>query len=442
MNFDSVSILIVNYNVKEYLGNCIDSILQSEYKGAIEIVVVDNHSFDGSDEFIHNRFPDVKMIKNSENLGFGKAVNQAARVATNDYLLILNPDTVIQEDTIATFVHYMKDHPEAGLIGPKILNPDGSLQLTCKRSFPTPGIALPKLLGLSKVFPKSKWAGKYNLTYLNQEEVHSVDAVSGSCMFLQRKLFIDIGGFDERFFMFGEDIDLCYRIKESGNEIYYVPRTKIIHYRGESVKFAPYDSINAFYNAMILFYGKHFSKSQSIFSRLGIRFGIIIRQYVTLIGELKSQIISVFLDAAVVLFAFLVTIPIKFSYYDPITMSNGIIPTVYILFWLIVGSVFQLYGRFILSYTRAVMSSLTGFFVVVVFTFFFKQYAFSRLIILVASGIVLFLIPGWRLIGHYFMSHGFLYRIKDRHNILFTRKTLVVGADTEGIRIAKKFRNG
>ena len=219
MNFDSVSILIVNYNVKEYLGNCIDSILQSEYKGAIEIVVVDNHSFDGSVEFIHNRFPDVKVIKNSENLGFGKAVNQAARVATNDYLLILNPDTVIQEDTIATFVHYMKDHPEAGLIGPKILNPDGSLQLTCKRSFPTPGVALPKLLGLSKVFPKSKWAGKYNLTYLNQEKVHSVDAVSGSCMFLQRKLFTDIGGFDEQFFMFGEDIDLCYRIKESGKEI-------------------------------------------------------------------------------------------------------------------------------------------------------------------------------------------------------------------------------
>ena len=440
MNFDSVSILIVNYNVKEYLGNCIDSILQSDYNGEIEIVVVDNHSFDGSDEFIHNRFPDVKMIKNSENLGFGKAVNQAARVATNDYLLILNPDTVIQEDTIATFVHYMKDHPGAGLIGPKILNPDGSLQLTCKRSFPTPGVALPKLLGLSKVFPKSKLTGKYNLTYLDPEEVHSVDAVSGSCMFLQRKLFTDIGGFDERFFMFGEDIDLCYRIKESGKEIYYVPRTKIIHYGGESVKFAPYDSINAFYNAMILFYGKHFSKSQSIFSRLGIRFGIIIRQSLSLIGELKSQIISVFLDAAVVLFAFLVTIPIKFSYYDPITMSNGIIPTVYILFWLIVGSVFQLYGRFILSYTRAVMSSLTGFFVVVVFTFFFKQYAFSRLIILVASGIVLFLIPGWRLIGHYFMSHGFLYRIKDRHNILFTRKTLVVGADTEGIRIAKKIQ--
>ncbi len=134
MNSDSVSILIVNYNVKEYLGNCIDSILQSDYKGEIEIVVVDNHSFDGSDEFIDDRFPDVKMIKNSENLGFGKAVNQAARVATNDYLLILNPDTVIQEDTIATFVNYMKDHPEAGLIGPKILNPDGSLQLTCKRS--------------------------------------------------------------------------------------------------------------------------------------------------------------------------------------------------------------------------------------------------------------------------------------------------------------------
>ncbi len=440
-----VSVLIVSYNVKEYVAHAIDSLLKSNLD-ELEIIVVDNHSFDSTVEHIQTSYPDVKIIANQDNVGFGRAVNQAAAHAKGDYYLILNPDTVVQENTVSTLTQYIQDHEEVGMIGPKILNSDGTLQPACKRSFPTLRVAIPKLLGLDKLFPKSKWAGKYNLTYLDPDQINSVDAISGSCMFLSKDLFHELGGFDEQFFMFGEDLDLCFRIWQTGKEVHYVPTTQIIHYQGESVKTAPYDSINAFYNAMILFAEKHFSTGQGFMTKLAIRSGIVIRKFFTQIGELRSQILSVILDAVVVTGAFLIAIPYRFDHFEPIVLSRGLVPVVYILFWIAVGSLFQLYSRYILSYTRAILSSLTGFFLAVAFTYFFKQFAFSRLVIILATVIITIFIPGWRVLVHYLMSRGFLRPIKERHNILFTRKTMVIGSDGEGVRIAnhilKRFNTG
>ena len=438
MTSNSVSVIIVSYNVKRYVTHCIETVLCSDYIGEKEIIVVDNNSFDETSQYLRETFPEIKLIENHKNVGFGKAVNHAAETATGEYLLILNPDTILQENTISTFVNYLKTHSEVGLIGPKIINPDGTLQLTCKRSFPTLSVALPKLLGFSKIFPQTKWAGKYNLTYLDPNKIHSVDAVSGSCIFIRKTLFHEIDGFDEQFFLFGEDLDLCYRMKQKGHEIHYVPSTQILHYKGESVKFAPYDSRSAFYNAMILFYKKHFSKSQNTLFRIGIHFGIQLHKFISLITEWRSQILSILLDSAVVFFAFLVTFFLRFSNLEPFYLSHGLIPTIYIFFWLIVGTFFQLYGRHILSYSRATLSALTGFFVVVAFTFFFKQFAFSRLVLIAATGIVTLLIPGWRLITHFIMSRGYINQVKDKHNILFTKKTLIIGANKDGIQIVKK----
>ena len=440
-----VSVLIVSYNVKEYVDHAIDSLMQSSIDN-IEIVVIDNHSFDGTVDHIKKSYPNVNVIPNKENVGFGKAVNQAANVANGDYFLILNPDTVVQENTIDILLKYLEQNDKVGMVGPKILNSDGTLQAACKRSFPTLKVAVPKLLGLDKLFPKSKWAGKYNLSYLDPDQISPVDAISGSCMFIRKELFQELNGFDEHFFMFGEDLDICFRIWQSGNEVHYVPKTQIVHYQGESVKSAPFDSINAFYNAMILFADKHFSTSQGFLTKWAIRFGISIRKFMTVIGELRSQILSVFFDAVVVLAAFMIAIPFKFDHFEPIVMSNGLVPVVYILFWIVVGALFQLYSRYILSYTRAILSSLTGFFLAVAFTYFFKQYAFSRLVIILATAIITLFIPGWRVLVHYFMSRGFLRPIKEKHNILFTRKTLIIGSDGEGIRIAnhilKRFDTG
>jgi len=435
-----VSVLIVSYNVKQYIIHCIDSIKKSNYKGQIEIIVVDNKSFDGSLNKIKQQFNDIKSIQNTENIGFGRAVNQVAKVATGKYGLILNPDTIIEESTIHTFVNYLENNKNIGLVGPKIVNSDGTLQKGCKRSFPTIGVALPKLLGLDKVFQKSKWAGQYNLNYLDMDETHKVDAISGSCMFIKMELFNKIGGFDEQFFMYGEDLDLCYQVFKQGFEVHYLPKTQIIHYQGESVKSAPYDSLNAFYQAMILFSDKHFSKSKNILFKLAIRSGIFFRKIISIIIEKRSQIISIALDAIVVLFAFLIAFPLRLNSLDAFIVSKGLIPGVYIIFWLSVCALFKLYSRYILSYTRAIMASLLGFILAVVFTYFFKQYAFSRFVIIVATAIITVLIPGWRIVAHYMMSRGIIKPTKEKHHVLFARKTIIIGTDNESIKIAKNIQ--
>ena len=436
-----VSVLIVSYNVKQYIIHSIDSIKKSNYSGEIEIIVVDNNSYDGTIPAIKLKFTDVICIQNDKNIGFGKAVNQAAKIAQGEYFLILNPDTIIEENTISILLEHLEKNPNAGMVGPKIVNSDGTLQKGCKRSFPTIAVALPKLFGLDKIFPNSNWTGRYNLNYLDPEKTHKIDAISGSCMLLSSDLFKKIGGFDERFFMYGEDLDLCYKVNQQGLEIYYLPTTQIMHYQGESVKSAPYDSLNAFYNAMILYSDKHFSKGRNFLFKGAIRSGIFIRKFVGKIADKKSQIISICFDAFAVLLAFIIAFPLRLNSLDAFIVSKGLIPGVYIIFWLTVCALFQLYSRYILSYTRAIMASLCGFFLAVVFTYFFKQYAFSRLVIIVATIIITILIPGWRILAHYLMSRGILKQTKEKHHVLFTRKTIIIGTDIEARKIAKNIQS-
>lgn len=436
-----ISILIVSYNVKQYIVHCIDSIKRSDFRGEYEIIIVDNNSYDGSLAEIKSKYNDIIGIQNEENVGFGKAVNQAAKHATGKYLLILNPDTVIEESTISTFVNYLETNEKVGMIGPKIVNSNGSLQKGCKRSFPTIAVALPKILGLDKLLPNSKWAGKYNLNYLDPDEIHTVEVISGSCMFISRYLFEKIGGFDEQYFMFGEDLDICYQVYQNGYEIHYLPTTQIMHYQGESVKSAPFDSLNAFYNAMIIFSDKHFSKSKGVLTKFFIRSGIVLRKIIALINNHRSQIISVLLDGAAVLIAFLIAFPLRLNNLEAFTVSRGLVPGVYIIFWIMVCALFELYSKYILSYTRAILASILGFFVAAVFTFFFKQYAFSRLVIIVATAIITILIPGWRILAHYLMSRGVIKQAKEKHHVLFTRKTVIIGTDSEAQKIASNIQN-
>ena len=445
---NTISLLIVSYNVRQYIAHAIDSIIKSDFSD-FEMIIIDNNSFDNTVPYLKERYShlrQIKIIQNKENIGFGRAINQAAALSKGKYYLILNPDTIIQEETISTLKEYLDSNPEVGMVGPKILNADGTLQLACKRSFPTLGVALPKLLGFSRIFPKSKWASKYNLTYLDEDEIFSVDAISGSCMFIRSFLFHELKGFDERFFMFGEDLDLCSRIWKNNYEIHYVPTTQIVHYQGESVKSAPFDSINAFYNAMILFVDKHFSFGTGWLMKFAIRCGIYIRKFFSMLGEKRSQILSVTIDAILILLAFIIAISMRFSNFEPITMSKGLIPAIYVIFWICVGFIFQLYNRYILSYSRAIISSVTGFFLAVAFTYFFKQYAFSRFVIIFGSAIISILIPGWRVFVHFLMARGLLNQVKQKNPILFTRKTFIVGADAEGLRIAnsllKRFDTG
>ena len=434
----SISIIIVNYNVKDYLANCLQSIRDSKYDGNIDIIVIDNDSYDGSSSMIRDRFPFVRLIENSENLGFAKGVNIGLKEKLGDYILILNPDTVIEERTLSVLKNYMEKNLEVGICGPKILNADGSLQLACKRSFPTPWVALPKILGLSKIFPNGKWTGKYNLTYLDSDERHSVEAISGSFMFMRNAVLGDVGKLDETFFMFGEDLDYCYRTIQAGFEIHYVPETQIIHYKGESVKSTPHDSVGWFYQAMNLFVNKHFSKTASIVTNTVLKIGISVRKASSFCISSVVPLLPVLLDLFMVSLAFLIVIPIRFGSLVPVVNVYLPVVTLYGIFWVLVGGVFQIYSRFVLAYNRAMLSSILGFLLSVAFTYFFKQIAYSRAVILGASLIITLLIPGWRLVAHIMKSRGFFRNLVLGQAPIFSRPAIIIGAGSEGQRIAQK----
>ena len=434
-----VSVIIVSYNVRSYIAHSIESIISSKYEN-IEIIVIDNNSYDGTCDYLKNEYNDkcdIKIIRNKNNIGFGKAINKATKIANGDYFFILNPDTIIEENTISILLDYLIENSSIAMIGPKILNGDGTLQLSCKRSFPTLRSALPRLLGLDRIFPQTKWAGKYNLTYLDPDKVHAVDAISGSCMFIKSNAFYKVNGFDEDYFMFGEDIDLCKRLWKNDLEIHYVPKTKIIHYKGKSVDTATYDSREAFYDAMSIYVNKHYSSTMSLLTRLFVALGIRIRKLISTLSEKKSLIVSLVLDFAIILGAFIIGMNFRFDNYIPVILSNGLVPSVYVILWILVGSFFQLYSRYILSYSRAFMAAITGFMIAVLFTYFFKQYAYSRLMIIIASSIIILIIPGWRVLFHYLISRGYFRNIHHSKSIIFSRKAIVAGTDKEGMRIAK-----
>ncbi|MDR2577629.1 MAG: glycosyltransferase family 2 protein [Chitinispirillales bacterium] len=260
-----ISIVIVNYKVPHSLIEALDSLRLAKYYDRSEVIIVDNASKDSSREIITSKFEEVRWIQLKANIGFGKACNIGAEAAGGKYLLLLNPDAVVSADTLASVVEFMEARPSAGLMGPKILNPDGTLQLSCRRSIPTPAVALYYFSGLSYLFPKSRRFGSYHLTYMDEDETAQVEVISGSFMFMRRGLFNEIGGFDKRFFMYGEDIDLCYRIAGAGYEVWYYPETKIVHQKGKSSAKRRVRSRINFYGAMIIFLRKYHGQQGSIF---------------------------------------------------------------------------------------------------------------------------------------------------------------------------------
>lgn len=271
-----LSIIIVNYNSIDYLTQSLVSIFSSLVDFNYEIIVVDNNSNDGSAQLIKEYFPNVFLIPSGENLGFARANNLAFTFAKGKYLLLLNPDTILQENTLQTIYDYMERNPNVGICGCKILNPDGTLQLACRRGFPTPWVAFTKLFGLQTLFPKSKLFGKYNQTFRNPNESYFVDAISGSFMFVRKEVVQQINGFDEDFFMYGEDLDFCYRSGLIGWNIVYLPATSIIHHKGRSTQRSQVDEVEKFYEAMQVFAKKHFGRSALFFSLL--KFGISSRK--------------------------------------------------------------------------------------------------------------------------------------------------------------------
>lgn len=267
-----LSVIIVNYKVKHYLEQCLRSVAEASRGIAVEVIVVDNASGDGSVEYLRERFPDVTIIASEENLGFARANNLAIRNSHGQYVLLLNPDTIVAEDTFRDFIGFMDSTPDAGGCGAYMLHTDGSFAPESRRGLPTPFVAFCKMSGLASLLPKSRTFGRYYMRYLNENEVNRIEIMSGAFMFLRRDALDKAGLLDEDFFMYGEDIDLSYRILKAGYNNYFLP-SRILHYKGESTVKSSYRYVHTFYRAMELFFNKHYAH-YSILLSLPIKLAI------------------------------------------------------------------------------------------------------------------------------------------------------------------------
>lgn len=431
-----VSVVIVNYNVKEFVQNLLHSLEKATRSIKAEIIIVDNASDDGSVELISEKFPDVKLVASKENLGFGKANNVGFRLAQGKYIFILNPDTLVQEDTLEKLIAFFERTPEAGMIGCKILNPDGTLQLACRRGFPSPWTSFCKVTGLSSLFPKSRLFAKYNLTYLDEDQIAEVDALSGSCMLMRKDVYDKIGGFDEQFFMYGEDLDLCYRVQKAGYKVFYVPETKIIHYKGESTKRSSLDETKVFYGAMSLFVKKHFSSSFLL--EFILRGAIAFTKFLAFLAARRLALFSFIADFC----CFNVTLYLAQKLYYSSGIWHGFpresLPIVYsvpALLYVFTASIFGVYQKDKISVLKNFSAIIFGFVLLSTLTFFVKQYAYSRAVIIFTFLLLLFTSTLWRVIVKYFLKLG----IKGKE----TARTVsvVIGTNKSAVEIAKKLKS-
>jgi GT2 family glycosyltransferase len=267
-----LSIIILNYNVKHFLELCVLSVQKAIQNIDAEIIVVDNDSKDGSCELIKQRFPTVKLIENKENFGFPKGNNIGVDQAKGEYICILNPDTVVAEDTFTKILNsqFTIANSQLGIIGCKLIDGSGKFLPESKRGVPTPWVAFTKIFGLYKLFPKSKWFNQYYAQHLSKNQTGKVDVLVGAFMVMKRNLYLEIGGFDENCFMYSDDIDLSYMVLKSGRSNYFFSETSVIHFKGEStVRDEKY--MQRFQEAMTFFYNKHFKKSVffSVFMKIG-----------------------------------------------------------------------------------------------------------------------------------------------------------------------------
>lgn len=435
-----VSVIIVNYNVKEFVQQVLQSLEKSLAEIPSEIFVVDNASDDGSQKMVAEQFPFVHLIANKQNAGFSKANNQAIHKATGKYIVLLNPDTITQEDTFSTLLTFMDSHEHVGMATCKVLNPDGSLQLACRRSYPTPWVAFTRLIGLSHFFPKSKYFGRYNLTYLPEDEITEVEAISGSFMLVRRAALAEIGLLDEEFFLYGEDLDWCYRTIEAGWKIYYVPTTQIIHFKGESSKQSRLDGMLIFYRAMALFVKKHFRRRYFFITYQVLLLAIWLRAgFSFLQNSMKTLFVPVF-DLLFLQLSLVLALLFKFGHvefwsdYHPV---NFVYSSVWILSLLFAGS----YGKWKFSSSRAGIAIMSGFLVNSALTYFFKDYAFSRAVLLLAGSINFICIGGWRLFLKLLHRFGKAPFRGTLGHTLLERPTLLVGDFSKGEKVLEKLKS-
>ena len=430
-----ISIIIVNYNVKYFLEQCLQSVHKAIEHMDAEVFVVDNNSVDRSVEMVAEKFPWVNLIANKENTGFSVANNQAMRIAKGEYFLLLNPDTIVEQDTFEKSVAFMDANPIAGGLGVKMVDGKGKFLPESKRSLPTPAVAFYKIFGLSKIFPKSKRFGAYHLGHLPENETNEADILAGAYMLMRKEALDKVGLLDETFFMYGEDIDLSYRLILGGYKNYYFPETRIIHYKGESTKKGSLNYVFMFYKAMIIFAQKHFStKNAWLFSSL-INTAIYLRALASISARFVKTIALPIFDASLI---YVGMIYLK-NYWEanhryieggayPDIYWQVVIPA-YILIWLAIDKLSGVYDKpFKLS--KLVRGTIYGLITLLaIYSLLPEELRFSRALILMGgiwSGIALTLSR----------SLFKLFKLKSfQWGETIQKRFLIIGSEEECIRV-------
>jgi len=433
-----LSIVIVNYNVKHFLDQCLTSVRRAITEIDAEVWVVDNNSVDGSVRMVKEKFPEVKLVANKDNVGFSRANNQAIRDSKGEYVLLLNPDTVVEDDTFSKIITFMDAHPEAGGLGVKMIDGKGNFLPESKRGLPTPNVAFYKIFGLSKFFPRSRTFGKYHLGYLDKDKVHEVDILSGAFMFMRKETLEKTGLLDEEFFMYGEDIDLSYRIIKAGYKNYYFPETRIIHYKGESTKKSSINYVFVFYNAMVIFARKHFSQKNARLFSLLINMAIWLRASLSILNRFIKKAFLPLLDIA---FIFAGIYFIKEYWENKVIFPEGgsypleyitITIPLYIFVWLF--SVYLSGGydkpiRLIKIFQGIAIGTI---FILVVYALLSESYRFSRAIIILGAVWGLSIMTGIRLLFNLVGLKSFRVGAESKN-----KRFIIAGQKDEAERVAE-----
>lgn len=429
-----ISIVIVNYNVRFFLEQCLYSVRKALKEVQGEVFVVDNNSVDGSIAMVREKFPEVTAIENKENLGFSKANNQAIRLAKAEFILLLNPDTVVEEDTFIKILAFMDQHPEGGALGVKMIDGKGNFLPESKRALPTPWISFYKIFGLSWLFPKSRKFGQYHLGFLDKEETHEIEILPGAFMLLRKAALDKAGLLDETFFMYGEDIDLSYRIIKAGYKNFYFPETVIIHYKGESTRKSSVNYVLVFYQAMIIFANKHFSSRNARLFKLSIQSAIYFRMGIALVRRFLEKALYPLLDALIGFCGFLLLNPI----WESIKFPDGgghppeflliFVPS-YILIWLLsiyfAGGYDKPY-----SLKRFIQGLLAGTgLILVAYSLLPESFRFSRALILLGTGWNLISMTSLRILMNKLGWQSFVLKSNQ------SKRVVIVGKQEEYQRI-------